>query len=390
MRIALIANSDLAVYHWRAGLVKELVRLGLEVTVIVPMGNYVHKIRDFGTQCICIPMNRFVSPISDIFLLPRLFGVLKKGKFDIVHTMSVKPNVYGTIAAKLAGVKRVVCLLSGTGFAFADIPGVKQKLLRWFVILLYRFSLKISDKVWFQNIDDLSYFKKKGIIGNKKGVVIRGSGIDMEEYSQRSVSKKERSLLRIELRIPTDAQCVLMIVARMILSKGVLEFLESAVNLSEKHPGWIFILVAPVDPGTPNAVSRNDIMRFENIDSIRIIDTFRHDMKVFEAISDIMVLPSFYPEGVPRALIEGLAMSMPIITTDRPGCRETVEHERNGYLIPAQSKSDLIKALDRLMRDESKRIEFGKYSRFKAENEFCEKMVLRRVMSELYEISCDY
>ncbi len=387
LRIALIANSDLAVYHWRAGLIKELVRQGMEVTVIVPMGNYVDKIKDLGTQCICIPMNRFLSPMSDILLLPRLFWVLRKGRFDLAHTMSIKPNVYGTIAAKLAGVKRVVCLLSGTGFAFADIPGLKQKLLRWFVILLYRLSLKISDKTWFQNPDDFEYFIKEGIIHRSKGVVIRGSGVDMKEYSQGSVSEEERSSLRKELGIPEYAHCVLMVVARMIWSKGIREFLESATIFMEKQPGWFFILVAPVDAGTPDAVHRDDIKGFENIDTIRIIDTFRHDIKVFEAISDIMVLPSFYPEGVPRVLIEGLAMSMPLVTTDRPGCRETVDHGKNGFLIPAQNKAALIDALNLLTQDESKRSEFGKYSRLKAENEFGEKMVLSRVMSELYGIS---
>lgn len=386
MRIALIANSDLAVYHWRAGLIKELVRQGVEVTVIVPMGNYIDKIKLLGAQCICIPMNRFLSPVSDILLFPRLLRVLIKCRFDIVHTMSIKPNVYGTLAAKLAGVKRIVCLLSGTGFAFADIPGVKQKLLRWFVILLYRFSLKFSDKVWFQNPDDLDFFIRKRIVSKHKGLVIRGSGVDMEEYHQSTVSDEERSSLRKELRIPSEAHCVLMAVARMILSKGILEFLESEAILRESYPGWFFILVAPLDAGTPDAVPLDEIKRFENISTIRIIKTFRHDIKVFEAISDIMVLPSFYPEGVPRVLIEGLAMSMPLITTDRPGCRETVEHGRNGFLIPAQNKTALVEALRLLMQDENKRRMFGKYSRLKGENEFGEKMVLSRVMSELYGI----
>ncbi len=387
MQIALIANSDLAVYHWRAGLIKELLRQGMKVTVVVPDGKYVSKIEALGTQCLCIPINRFFSPLSDIRLLSCLYGVLRKGRFDLVHTMSIKPNVYGTIAAKLAGVKRVVCLLSGTGFAFADLPGLKQKLLRWFVILLYKCSLKMSDKVWFQNPDDLDYFLQQGMISKNKGVVIRGSGVDMEEYSQKAVSEDERTALRKELRIPGGARCVLMAVARMIRSKGICEFLESEAILRKKHPNWFFVLVAPIDAGTPDAVSPEYIKQFEGVETVRIIDTFRHDIKVFEAISDIMVLPSFYPEGVPRVLIEGLAMSMPLVTTDRPGCRETVEHGKNGFLIPSRSRSDLVEALDRLMDDERMRIEFGKYSRLKAENEFGEKMVLSRVMSELYGIS---
>lgn len=386
MRIALIANNDLAVYHWRAGLIKELVRQGMEVTVVVPMGNYVDKIKDLGTQCVCVPMNRYFSPVSDILLLPRFFWLLRKGRFDLVHTMSIKPNIYGTIAAKLAGIKKVVCLLSGLGFAFTDIPGIKQKLLRWFASLLYRFALRICDKAWFQNPDDLEYFIKEGIIHRNKGVVIRGSGVDMVEYSQASVSEEERSSLRNELRIPSEAHCVLMVVSRMILSKGVIEFLESAAILGEKYPRWFFILVAPVDAEAPDSVHCNDIERFKNIDTIRIIDTFRHDMKTFEAISDIMVLPSLR-EGVPRALIEGLAMSMSLVTTDRPGCRETVEHGRNGFLVPAQNTTALTEALNLLMQDESKRREFGKYSRMKAEKEFGEKMVLNRVISEIYEIS---
>jgi len=329
-------------------------------------------------------MDRFISPVNDLLLFPRLFWTLKKGQFDLVHNMSIKPNIYGTIAAKMAGVKKVVCLLSGTGFAFAEFPGIKHKLLRGLVMLLYKFSLRMSDKVWFQNPDDFGYFIRNRILQFSKGVVIRGSGVDMEEYSQGSVSDKERSMLRKELCIPDESHCVLMVVARMIKSKGIYEFLESVTILREKYPGWYFILVAPTDEGTPDAVPKEYIEQFENIESIRIIKTFRHDIKVFEAISDIMVLPSFYPEGVPRVLIEGLAMSMPLVTTDRPGCRETVEDGKNGLLIPVKNKKALVDALDILMNNESKRVDFGRYSRLKAETEFGEKIVLSRVISELY------
>jgi N,N'-diacetylbacillosaminyl-diphospho-undecaprenol alpha-1,3-N-acetylgalactosaminyltransferase len=387
LRIALIANNDRFVYHWRSGLIREIVRRGIHVTVLAPAGDYVEKIQALGAEFTSVPMARFLSPLSDLFLVPRLYRALRKGGFDIVHTMTIKPNVFGAIAAKLAGVETIVCLIAGAGFAFSDGKGLKKRFLRMLSSALYKLALGLCDRVWFQNPDDLHGFASKGIVSAEKAVLIRGSGVNLDEYSTGSVTPEERSALRKELQIPEGAHCVLMVVARMIGAKGISEYLEASALLREGNPDWYFILVAPPeDAGAPDAMPGHLIDEFRKDGRVRIIETFRHDIRVFEAISDIMALPSFYQEGVPRVLIEGLAMSMPLVTTDHPGCRETVEHGKNGFLVPTRDAGALARALGTLMGDEGMRLAFGKHSRVRAENEFGEKVVLKRIFSELYRI----
>jgi N,N'-diacetylbacillosaminyl-diphospho-undecaprenol alpha-1,3-N-acetylgalactosaminyltransferase len=219
--------------------------------------------------------------------------------------------------------------------------------LRLPIFWLYRQALRLSDKTWFQNPDDFAYFVRKKLIPREKGIVIRSGGINPEEYSPASVSPGELEALRQELGVPAGAHCVLMVAARMIWSKGVRQFVEAAIALHEPYPHWYFIMVCPDDPG-PDRVPK-DYLVANRRDRLMVIDTFRYDIIRFAALADIMVLPSFYREGVPRTLLEGLAMGKPIITTDHPGCREVVDEGRNGFLIPPRNSAALAEKLRQLM-----------------------------------------
>ena len=385
MKIALIINDDFSMYHFRGGLIRELVKKGIQVSVIVPLGNFNSKLEDLEARCIPVPMDRFISPIRDIFLIARLYKIFRDEKFDIVHNMTIKPNIYGTLAAKVAGIKRRVCLVSGGGFVFKDDLGLKMRLMQLPVTWLYRAALAISHKTWFQNPDDLESFVESEIIKREKAVLIRSGGINIEEYSPFSTNKEELKALRFELGIPSSANCVLMVTARLTWSKGVREFVEAASMLHGKYPNWYFVMVCPKDQGSPDSVPE-EYLESQRLERLIVIDTFRHDIKNFVALADIMALPSFYPEGVPRTLLEGLAMAKPIVTTDNQGCRETVENGKNGYLIPIRNSDLLAEKLDILMADQNIRAQFGQESRRKAENEFSESSVVGRVIREIYEL----
>jgi N,N'-diacetylbacillosaminyl-diphospho-undecaprenol alpha-1,3-N-acetylgalactosaminyltransferase len=246
--------------------------------------------------------------------------------------------------------------------------------------------MSLSHKTWFQNPDDFEYFVQQKLISKKKGVVIRSGGISTKDYQPDSVTKKEIDDLRQEFKIPHETHCVLMVAARMIWSKGVREFVEAARALLDKFPDWYFLLVCPQDPGSPDSVPESFISSIKT-ERLIVIDKFRYDIRVFESISEIMVLPSYYREGVPRTLLEGLSMGKPIITTAHAGCRETVDHGKNGFLIPMKNSEKLIEKLEILMADESLRAEFGRYSRVKAETEFNESSVANRVVSEVYGLN---
>ena len=385
MKIALVMIDDFSMYHFRKGLIRKLVKHGYDVTVIVPPGKFTAKLEALGARVVLIPMHRFISPISDVRMFYRLWRIFRDEAFDIVHNMTIKPNIYGTIAARLAGIPRVVCLVSGTGYMFFQNEKFLEKLLHKVVVSLYRLAMRFAHKTWFQNPDDLQYFVRAGIIEQEKGVLIRSGGINTEEFALDRVSREEIESLRAEFHIPPNTKCVLMVTARLIWSKGVREFVEAAEALSQRFPEWCFIMVCPNDPGSPDHVPEEYVRTHRN-DKLIIVDFFRYDIEVFEAMADIMVLPSYYREGVPRTLLEGLSMGKPIITTDHPGCREAVDEGMNGYLIPIRDFRSLVDRLEKIMSDPLKRNEFGKHARYKAVHEFSETLVISKIMQELYHI----
>src|SRR4028118_1935931 len=159
MKIALIGNDDFSMWHFRGGLIKALVSKGMEVCVIVPPGPYVSKLEIMGARCIPMAMNRFITPLQDLKLIFKLYSVLRTEQFDLVHNMTIKPNIFGTLTAKLAGTKKIACLISGIGFVFSEeLNSTKNTIVRKLAVFLYKIALSISNKTWFQNKDDLDLF----------------------------------------------------------------------------------------------------------------------------------------------------------------------------------------------------------------------------------------
>lgn len=386
MKVALILNDDFSMWHFKGGLIKELVSRGIEVCVIVPPGPYHSKLEAMGARCIPIAMNRFITPLQDVKLIYQLYRVFKAEKFDLVHNMTIKPNIFGTIAAKLAGIERIVCLVSGLGFLFSkDLNSPKIQLLRPFVTLLYKLALSISQKTSFQNKDDLDYFIEKRIIQPEKGVVIMSEGVNLNNFSISNVNSATVEKLRKEFNIPTNFKCVLMVSARLVWSKGVREFIEASEILKVDYPDWVFLMISPQDPGSPDTVPK-EYIDSHKADNLIVIDYFRQDIRDIIALADIMVLVSYYREGVPTVLIEGLSMSKPIIASNSVGCKETVEDGKNGFLVPVKDAKKLAEKLKILMDDETKRGLFKEASREIAKKYFDEEIVVSRLLTEVYGI----
>ncbi|MBU1916973.1 glycosyltransferase family 4 protein [bacterium] len=385
IKIALIINEDFSMWHFRRGLLSALVKKGFDVYVITPTGPYVEKMESLGLTHIAIPMERFIGPLADLFLFIRLFFLFRKHRFDIVHTMTVKPNVFGVIAAKLAGIKKVVGLVSGTGFVFSETVNLRQKVLRALVCRLYRFANRFTTRVWFQNGEDLDIFVAHKLISRNKTLLIKSGGINIDEYSFETVSEDSLHKLREELNVKASSVVIMLISARMIVSKGIKEFLEASKVLADKYPQAIFVLVGPLEPHSPEAIPQ-DVLESYDAPNVRLILTFRSDVKELVAVSDVMTLPSYYREGVPRVLLEALALNKPIVTTDNVGCREVVDDGKNGFIVPIKNHIALADAFSKLISDESLRREYGNYSRRRAENEFSEKEVVRRIITELYGV----
>jgi Glycosyltransferase len=383
MKIALVLNDDFSMYHFRGMLISGLIERNISVTVIVPPGEYTKLLQSLGASVISLRMSRFISPLQDIILFVAIYLLFRREKFDIVHNMTIKPNIFGSIAARLAGVKRVVCLVSGAGFVFSEKTNVGGRIFRLLIVQAYRFAMKFADCVWFQNPDDMDEFVKEGLIPERKTLVIKSGGINLEEFNMSQICHGDLSALRSELGVPELAKCVVMVAARMVWSKGVREFVEVAGKLKKYFPDWFFVMLTPSEPESPDAVPQSYIDK-QKESNLVIIDTFRDDVKNFIALADIVVLVSYYREGVPRTLLEAMALEKPIITATGPGCKEVVEDGINGYKITPRNTDLLFDKLKVMMSDPELRLRFGRQSRIIAKREFDSEIVVKRIVNELY------
>jgi N,N'-diacetylbacillosaminyl-diphospho-undecaprenol alpha-1,3-N-acetylgalactosaminyltransferase len=384
-RIALILNDDFSMWQFRSGLIRSLVASGHDVTAIVPDGEYCEALEALGARVVTTPMSRFVAPVADLRLFVRLLRLFRRERFDLVHTMTVKPNVFGTLAARLAGVPRVVALVCGAGYLFVPPQGPRERVVQAIGRGLYKVAFRYTDRCWFENPDDLADFVGRGIIDRERALLILGGGVDTERFVPGSVSDEEIGALRQELRIAPGSKTVVMVSARLVRSKGVQEFLAAARAHAERWPSWVFVLLAPVDPAAPDALPVDEVERLAGANT-RLILGFRHRVERFFALADVVVLPTTYREGVPTVLLEAMAMGVPLIATDMPGCREAVLDDVNGYLVPAGDAEQLIDRLSVLIGSEEKRRSFGRAGVRLANEKFSDEKVNTRVIKELYLI----
>jgi N,N'-diacetylbacillosaminyl-diphospho-undecaprenol alpha-1,3-N-acetylgalactosaminyltransferase len=383
-KIALVANTDFNLYNFRLGLIRALVARGYEVHIVCPDGEYIQEFAKEEVQHHPLYIDRKgTNPINELRTLWQLYRVFRRNKFDVIHSFTIKPNIYGGIAAKLTGVPAVINSVTGLGYVFTE-GGRKKRLLRRLVVKLYRFAFKFCNRVIFQNEDDLELFQRSSIVDSRKGILIKSSGVDVEKYSSTNVRQDALDELHRELDIAEDRrQVVVSLISRLLWDKGVREFVEAARVLKEEYPDTLFLLVGPIDTGNPAAVSIDYVEHAERERLIRYLGE-RRDVPEILHISDVATLPSYYREGIPKVLLEAMSMEKPIITTDSVGCREVVEEGRNGFLVPIKDHAALASAIERLINDEELRVKMGKYGREKVLREFDERIVVSETL-QLYE-----
>lgn len=353
---------------------------GYDIHIICQEDIHADKLRELGVNIINLDMYRFISPIRDTLYLVKLYKIIKREGFDVFLNFSTKPNIYGPIAAKMANVKTIISHIVGLGATFLPNNSIKSILLQNILLRLYHLSCKLCDKVWFTNPNDLNLFISWDII-NKKKVVLTKNYLDVDYYSSTTVDSTSIFGLKKELDI-RDKDRVVIMVARMIWSKGIKEFAEASEILKDKHPHIKFLLVAPLEPNALDSVPESYIRQIEQKSNLKWLG-FRSDVKSLYALSDLAVLPSYYKEGgYPRALTEPMAMGKPIITTESEDCRGTVEEGKNGYLVPVKDSKALAAAISLLIEDNDKLIQFGQYSRLKAERDFDENKIVPQALIE--------
>jgi len=375
LRIALVVNNAFDIWVWRRPLVQALRRAGAEVHIIAPPGPWASSLEELGCSWIPYPLERRgVHPLREWRSLISLYRIYRRLRPSIAHHFTIKPNLYGTLAARMAGVPIVIATVSGLGYIWAD-SSLPARFLRGTVGLLYRLALRGADVVIYFNPDDPK------VLGGRRLCLLPGEGVDLSEFSPDAVSPERRAALRAALGLSEGAFVVLM-VGRMLWHKGVVEFVEAARRVRRRHPEAIFMLVGPFDEGNPAAISVEALRAWEAEGVVRYLGA-RSDVRDLMALADLVVLPTYYREGLPRALMEGAAMGKPLVATDVPGCREVVLDGVNGLRVPPKDPVALAAAIETLLENPALRAEFGAASRRLAEERFSDRGVVRAIL-QLY------
>jgi glycosyltransferase involved in cell wall biosynthesis len=344
---------------------------GWQVIAVSPYDKHAEKIKHKGLRFWALPFKRQgQNPFEGLWLIFRLAKFYAREKPIIVHHFTIKPVIYGTLAARFSKVPGIVNLVPGLGYVF-----LKEGLLQYIVEKMYSFALSNRTHVIFQNPDDRNHFIQRKLVHPQQTHLICGSGINTEIFSpERFYQKKDSS------------QIIFTLAARMLWDKGVAEFVEAAKIVHTKNKQTQFFLIGDPDYGNPASVSPAWLENLQHMEFIKWIE-HKDDIRPFLAKSSVVVLPS-YREGAPRSLIEAASMAKPIITTDVPGCRDIVTNGQNGLLVPKKNVTLLAQAMLTLADDPVKRQQMGSASRKRALNVFNEHRVIHKTQ-EIYSQLAD-
>jgi len=354
----------------RLPLAKAAIKAGFDVILLTNVQSHGDIIRSEGIKVIPLELQRLsMNPLRELGILVRILKIYRSEKPDIVHHVAMKPVLYGSIAAYLAGIPRVVNALAGLGYLFISENRIARVLRACIKRLFSYFLNKNESCLILQNPDDANMLVANGIIDEKRIFLIRGSGVNVSLF----VPKPE-----------TKQPIAVILPARMLRDKGVVEFVEAASILKSQGCLARFILVGSPDPENPTAISEAQLIKWQQE---KLVEWWgnRSDMPEVLEQAHVVCLPS-YREGLPKALLEAAACGRPIVTTDVPGCREIVRHGVNGFLVPARDSNSLAVALCKLIEDRDLRQQMGAKGREIVLNEFSEDMVVAEILAVYHKL----
>lgn len=385
MKIAISVNTTWNLVNFRSNLIKSFISSGHEVIAISPPDEYIPVLVELG--CSYIPLqidNKGNNPIKDMSLFFQYLKFFYINRPDIYLGYTIKPNIFGTLAASLFKIP-VINNITGLGTVF-----ILDNWLARIVELLYKFALKKSDFVFFQNHEDRDFFYKKNIInlnmqdGKKTNIeLLPGSGVDLSYFFPiDSVVKEKKNTLKEKI-------FVFLFMGRLLKDKGFWEFVDAAKIIKVTRKNVRFCVLGFIDTNNPTAISSADLNAVIEVGLIEYLG-FSDDVRSFINLSDCVVLPS-YREGTPRALLEAAAMERPIIASDVAGCRDVVDDGVNGFLCNPYDAKDLAFKMKKLMElDPLERRQMGLMGRKKIESEFDELIIIKKYHKALKKIKFNH
>lgn len=363
--LALFANTDWYLYNHRLSLAKSARETGWVVYLVSPPGPYVQHLTAEGFTWCELPIDRRGTNFwREMITIQRIAWLYRRISPDLAHHFTVKPVFYGSLAARWMNVPAVVNSVTGMGYLFTSASfGIS--VLRWMLRPFYTYAMNHpAQRVIFQHDGDLERYTRLGLADNQTSVIIPSSGVDLRRFSPQE---------------DPQGRPVVLMAARMLWDKGVGDLVEASRQLDRQGESARVWLVGKPDPGNPSAITEALLRQWHGEGVVEWLG-HREDMPEVYARAHVVVLPS-YAEGVPKGLIEAAAMGKPIIATDLPGCREAVEHGRNGFLVPPGDPQALHDALVKLLRSAELRRRMGREGRRIAEERFSDKLVNNDTLS---------
>lgn len=377
MKFLIISSFLPSVLNFRGKLLEALKNNGLEIHIFAPdLKDFVEektKLESLGYFIHDIPMQRTgTNPTADLKTLLAMYKLIKKIKPDYVLSYTIKPVIYGTLAAWMAKVPQRFALITGLGYAFQNVDAQsKRSIFQKLVHGLYQQALSHSHKTFFQNPDDLKLFQKLKLIDHKAAaVVVNGSGVNVTDFN----------VLPLPLDHQQQPKISFLLIARLLVDKGVREYAAAAKLIKAEYPNVEFHLVGWIDDN-PAAITQAELDTWVNNKILNYWGKLS-DVRPAIAASSVYVLPS-YREGTPRTVLEAMAMGRAIITTDAPGCRETVVHGQNGFLVEVKSVDSLVTAMQAFVQCPELIQQMGQQSRQIALDKYDVHQVNQHMMQEM-------
>ena len=369
MKIAVLSSFTTSLFWFRIDMMQAFRKAGYEVLAVGegPEAEWGQKFADLGIRYRQIPVSRNgTNPVRDLKTFRALYRLLKEEKPDKIFAYQAKTVIYGGIAASLNGIREFYPLIAGVGSVFLG-GGFKQKLIRAILVTEYRLGMRHAPKIFFQNQDDLKVFTDAKILPRHKAVMLHGSGVNVEKFTP----------------TPLPEEPGFLCISRLIRDKGVVEYLEAARKLHKLRPEARCVLVGPFDTN-PSAIKPEELQSYIDDGSVEYVGEHK-DVQPFLRACTAYVLPSYH-EGTPKTVLEAMACGRPAITTDAPGCRETVTDGVNGYLVPVRDVDAIVTAMERMLDDpanaqrmatEARRIAEDRYDVHKVNATICRTMGIR-------------
>ncbi len=366
-KVMIAVNSAWNLVNFRAGLIRSMVAAGHDVVAVAPQDDYASRLQALGCRYIPLPMDsKGTHPLRDALLLWRFIRILYGERPDVFLGYTVKPNIYGSLAARILGVP-VINNIAGLGAVFIT-EGWVTRVVRQ----LYRLALAGSERVFFQNDDDRQLFIAGRLVAAHKADLLPGSGINLAHF--------------LPSPLPRNSRVRFLLVARMLWDKGVGEFVEAARNLQRREVNAEFCLLGFLDVENPAAITQAQMDEWVGEGAIHYMGT-SEDVRNEIARADCVVLPS-YREGTPRTLLEAAAMARPIVTTDAVGCREVVDDSVNGFLCRPRDALDLAEKMEKISKlSLEEREVMGQRGRLKVELEFDESIVIQKYLTAISNVA---